>query len=195
MTLIGNLWKYITCSDIPWKIINIRRYEMQRSSSGFIWTQNMNVAGMPFILSIISHHELDYEDNICQKKWDSMACNRATSLSDYFTLLSHIWNYMQDKLDILTGRSPRLGLKILKGEPKIMKINQENDKEKPLQEMKWYTYLSSNIDKVEGTDWDIKIRIQKGRRSCYDTIKFMDIKRYSRIIHKSRIKLRLLTSY
>lgn len=59
---------------------------------------------------------------------------------------------MQDKLDILTGRSPRLGLKILKGEPKIMKINQENDNKKPLQEMKLYTYLSSNIDKVEGTD-------------------------------------------
>ena len=87
--------------------------------------------------------------------------------ADDLALLSHSQNQMQQKTELLSSFSGGIGLRIHSGKTKVLRVNAANApvtlQETPLEEVDSFTYLGSVINKVGGTDEDIKVRIQKAR--------------------------------
>ena len=75
---------------------------------------------------------------------------------------------MQDKTNLVLNHSASLGLNIHKGKTKVLKICTTCEtpillEGNNLQEIDKFTYLGSIIDKLGGTDADIRMRIGKAR--------------------------------
>ena len=88
--------------------------------------------------------------------------------ADNLALLSHNRQQMQSKTEKLNEESKQLGLSIHKGKTKVLKVNSNSNEpiqldEEPIEEVESFAYLGSIVDKVGGTDADIKARIGKAR--------------------------------
>ncbi|CAH2274306.1 Hypothetical predicted protein [Pelobates cultripes] len=76
---------------------------------------------------------------------------------------------MQEKISVLAAISAQVGLIIHNEKTKILKILKTNFSNinsitlngSPLEEIQFFTYLGSIIDKQGGTDTDVKARIGK----------------------------------
>lgn len=88
--------------------------------------------------------------------------------ADDLALLSHSKTQMQNKTEKLLHESKQMGLNIHKGKTKILKVNDNCNEpvkleQEPIEEVETFTYLGSIVDKLGGTDADIKKRISKAR--------------------------------
>ena len=75
---------------------------------------------------------------------------------------------MQEKTSTVADNSARIGLNIHKGQSKVLKVNATNTASimlegEVLEEMESFTYLGSIVDKQDGTDTDVRVRIDKAR--------------------------------
>ena len=92
--------------------------------------------------------------------------------ADDLALLSHTHQQMQEKTTIISTHSACLGLTIHKGKSKILKVNNNNTtpirlEGEALEEVESSTYLGSVVDKLGGTDADVKVRIGKARAAFH----------------------------
>lgn len=88
--------------------------------------------------------------------------------ADDLALLSHCQNHMQDKTTRLQTISLGTGLRINQEKTKVMRINTPTTTpvtldSRPFQEVEYFTYLGSIIDKQGGTDRDVTARVGKAR--------------------------------
>ena len=88
------------------------------------------------------------------------------SYANDLALLSHNSRQLQEKTSDLDNNYVQLGLNIHRQKTKILQLNTTAEhpvtlREEPLEDVEYFSYLSSTIDKKGGTDADIKIRIQK----------------------------------
>ena len=88
--------------------------------------------------------------------------------ADDLALLSHKHQQMQDKVNVLQETSRKVGLNIHKGKTKLLKINSNFEgpviiENKALEEVDSFRYLGSVVDKLGGTDEDVRIRIGRAR--------------------------------
>ena len=88
--------------------------------------------------------------------------------ADDLALLAHTQQQMQEKTNIVTENSTRLGLNIHKGKTKFLKVNAENTSPitlngEALEEIEEFTYLGSIVNKKGGSDADVRARIGKAR--------------------------------
>ena len=75
---------------------------------------------------------------------------------------------MQEKTSDVAENSAKLGLNIHRGKSKVLKVNAGSTtpimlEGRALDEIETFTYLGSIVDKLGGTDADVKIRISKAR--------------------------------
>ncbi|KAJ8342709.1 hypothetical protein SKAU_G00326370 [Synaphobranchus kaupii] len=75
---------------------------------------------------------------------------------------------MQEKTNTVAVNSVRLGLNVHKGKSKVLKVNTDNVtpitlEGDVLEEVESFTYLGSIVDKLGGTDADVKVRIETWR--------------------------------
>jgi len=114
--------------------------------------------------------------------------------ADDIALLSHSHQQMQFKTDEFARISKNVGLNVHKGKTKILKIGTDNDNPvvlegTPLEEVDSFIYLGSIVDKLGGTEADVKARIGKAR-SAFTQLR--NIWRSGKI--SLRTKLRLFNS-
>ncbi|KAJ8359589.1 hypothetical protein SKAU_G00161140 [Synaphobranchus kaupii] len=88
--------------------------------------------------------------------------------ADDLALLSHTQQQMQEKTNTVAVNSVRLSLNIHKGKRKVLKVNTDNVtpimlEGDVLEEVESFTYVSSIVDKLGGTDADVKVQIGKAR--------------------------------
>ena len=88
--------------------------------------------------------------------------------ADDIALLSHNHEQIQEKTTRLGTSSSQVGLKIHPEKTKLIKVNTLNIAPvsldgKDLEEVEEFTYLGSKIDRLGGTDADVKARIGKAR--------------------------------
>ena len=88
--------------------------------------------------------------------------------ADDLPLLSHNQQQMQQKTEELFIESKTVGLSIHKGKTKVLKVNDKSNnpvklENEAIEEVEAFTYLGSVVDKLGGTDADIKTRISKAR--------------------------------
>ncbi|VDO62015.1 unnamed protein product [Schistosoma curassoni] len=86
--------------------------------------------------------------------------------ADDLALLSHTHEQMQIKIASVAAVSASVGLNIHKGKTKVLKYNTENNNPitldgETLEDVESFTYLGSIIDEQEGSDADVKARIEK----------------------------------
>ena len=79
---------------------------------------------------------------------------------------------MQEKTNIVSANSTRLGLTIHRGKSKVLKIKTDSVtpitlEGEALEEVESFTYLGSVVDKLGGTDADVKVRIGKARAAFH----------------------------
>ncbi|CAH2282124.1 Hypothetical predicted protein [Pelobates cultripes] len=118
-------------------------------------------------------HRLDHEysENRNGIQWTLWSQLDDLDFADNLTLLSHSQQQMQEKISVLAATSAQVGLIIHKEKTKILKILMTNFsninlitlKGSPLEEVQFFTYLSSIIDQQGRTDADVKARIGKAR--------------------------------
>ena len=90
--------------------------------------------------------------------------------ADDLALLSHSHQQMRAKTDYLVQVSKQTGLKVHPDKTKILKINHTVPENieidgKPIEEVESFTYLGSIVDRLGGTEEDVKSRIGKARRA------------------------------
>ena len=88
--------------------------------------------------------------------------------ADDLALLSHKHQQMQDKVKDLQEMSSKVGLNTHEGKTKLLKVNNNSlmpviMEGKALEEVESFKYLGSIVDKLGGTDEDVRIRIGKAR--------------------------------
>ena len=94
------------------------------------------------------------------------------NFADDLALLSHTQQQMQEKTTIIATYSAYLGHTIHKGKSKILKVNINNTtpirlEGEALEEVESFTYLGSVVNKLGGTDADVKVRIVKARAAFH----------------------------
>lgn len=88
--------------------------------------------------------------------------------ADDLALLSHTYQQMQEKTNLVSSTAMDIGLNVNINKSKILKINSSSinsvtlNKSK-LEEVQSFTYLGSIVDQQGGTDADVKARIGKAR--------------------------------
>ena len=90
--------------------------------------------------------------------------------ADDIALLSHNYNQMQNKTNILGEISKSLGLRINKNKSKTLRLKTTNTNpitvnQEPIEDVSSFCYLGSTIDIEGGVNEDIKHRIQKARHA------------------------------
>ena len=90
------------------------------------------------------------------------------SYADDLALLIHNLRQLQEKTSDLDKNSAQPGLNIHRHKNKILRLNTTTEhpvtlRGEPPEDVESFSYLGSTIDKLGGTDADIKIRIQKAR--------------------------------
>ena len=91
--------------------------------------------------------------------------------ADDLALRSHTQQQMQEKTTIIATHSACLGLTMHKGKSKILKVNNNTTpirlEGEALEEVESSTYLGSVVDKLGGTDADVKVQIGKARAAFH----------------------------
>ena len=122
--------------------------------------------------------------------------------ADDLALLPHTQQQMQ-KTTIIATHSACLGLTIHKGKSKILKVNNNHTtpimlEGEALEEVESFAYLGSVVDKLGGTDADMKVRIRKAKAAFHQLKKvsgFSELPRNTKIrIFNSMLKPVLLYS-
>ena len=102
-------------------------------------------------------------------QWTLLTQLDELSYADDLVLLSHNLRQLQEKTSDLDNNSAQLGLNIHRRKTKILRLNTTwaehpvTPRGESLENVESFSYLGSTIDKLGGTDADIKIRIQKER--------------------------------
>ena len=101
-------------------------------------------------------------------QWTLMEQLDDLDFADDIALLSHNHQQMKDKLAILEERAAETGLIISTKKTKVLKANTTTItslkvKATPLEEVDSFTYLGSVMDRLGGSEQDIKCRIGKAR--------------------------------
>ena len=87
---------------------------------------------------------------------------------DDLALLSHSRQQWREKTEILHSESCKVGLNVHKGKTKVLKVNDNSNTpiqldQEAIEEINSFVYLGSVVDKLGGTDEDVKTRIKKAR--------------------------------
>ena len=101
-------------------------------------------------------------------QWTPWSQLEDLDFADDVALLSHSHQQIQDKTTRLGSSSNQVGLIIHPGKTKLIKINTLSTAPvsldgSDLEEVEEFTYLGSKIDRLGGTDADVKARIGKAR--------------------------------
>ena len=101
---------------------------------------------------------------------------------------------MQAKTDTMAERSVKVGLHVNRGKTKVMRVNNQSQEPisvygEPIEEVDFFIYLGSVVDKLGGTDADIKARKGKAR-SAFKKMKNV----WSSAMLSTRIKVRIFNS-
>ena len=114
--------------------------------------------------------------------------------ADDLALLSSTRQQMQAKTDTMAEKSAKIGLHVNRGKTKVMRVNNQSQEPisvygEPIEEVDFFIYLGSVVDKLGGTDADIKARKGKAR-SAFKKMKNV----WSSAMLSTRIKVRIFNS-
>ena len=130
-------------------------------------------------------------------QWTLMGPNNQLDdldFADDLALLSSTRQQMQAKTDTMAEKSAKIGLHVNRGKTKVMRVNNQSQEPisvygEPIEEVDFFIYLGSVVDKLGGTDADIKTRKGKAR-SAFKKMKNV----WSSAMLSTRIKVRIFNS-
>ena len=176
------LWKLMRHYGIPDKITNIIKNSYEGMSCRVVHggqltdtfqvktgvRQGCLLSPFLFLLAIDWIMKSSTKDRRNGIQWTLMGQLDDLDFADDIALLSHTHRQMQDKMNTISSYSTQIGLNIHPTKTQVLRINTSNANRveldgKDLEEVESFTYLGSNVDKVGGTDADIRARIGKAR--------------------------------
>ena len=181
-----SIWKLLRHYGVPEKVTNIIRNSYEGLTCRVIHGQQLTdafqvrtgvrqgclLSPFMFLLAI----DWVMKTSTAQKRngiqWTPWTQLDDLDFADDLALLSHTQHQMQEKTNIVSATSTRLGLTIHRGKSKVLKINTANStpitlEGEALEEVESFTYLGSIVDKLGGTDADVKVRIGKARTAFH----------------------------
>jgi hypothetical protein len=177
-----SLWRLLRHYGIPTKIVNLikKSYEAmscrvihggQLSNSFQVQTgvrQGCLLSPFLFLLAIdwIMRKSTSEKRNGIQ--WTLFKQLDDLDFADDLALLSHTYQQMQEKTNLVSSTAMDIGLNVNINKSKILKINSSSMNAvtlngSQLEEVQSFTYLGSIVDQQGGTDADVKARIGKAR--------------------------------
>ena len=177
-----SLWRLLRHYGIPTKIVNLIRksYEGmscrvihggQLSNSFQVRTgvrQGCLLSPFLFLLAIDWIMKKSTKEKRNGIQWTLLKQLDDLDFADDLALLSHNYQQMQEKTNLVSTTAMDIGLNINKDKSKILKINSSSMNVvtlngSQLEEVQSFTYLGSIVDQPGGTDADVKSRIGKAR--------------------------------
>ena len=181
-----SIWKLLRHYGVPEKVTNIIRNSYEGLTCRVIHGQQLTdafqvrtgvrqgclLSPFMFLLAI----DWVMKTSTAQKRngiqWTPWTQLDDLDFADDLALLSHTKHQMQEKTNIVSAISTRLGLTIHRGKSKVLKINTDSItpitlEGEALEEVESFTYLGSVVDKLGGTDADVKVRIGKARAAFH----------------------------
>lgn len=202
------IWRLLRHYGVPAKITNIIRNSYEGMTCRVVHGQQLTDAFQvrtevrqgcllsPFLFLLAIDWVM--KTSAAQKRngiqWTPWTQFDDLDFADDLALLSHIQQQMQEKTTIIATHSACLGLIIHKGKSKILKVNNNNTapirlEGEALEEVESFTYLGSVVDKLGGTDADVKVPIGKARAAFHQLKNFWGSSELPR-----NIKIRIFNS-
>ena len=208
----ASLWKLLRHYGIPEKIVSLIRKSYEGMSCKVVHGQQLLTNSFlvctgvrkgcllsPFLFLLA----IDWimKETTAQGRngirWTLMGPNNQLDdldFADDLALLSSTRQQMQAKTDILASKSSQIGLRVNKGKTKVLRVNNQSMEQisvygEPIEEVDFFIYLGSVVDKLGGTDADIKARKGKAR-SAFKKMKNV----WSSAMLSTRIKVRIFNS-
>ena len=180
------IWKLLRHYGVPAKITNIIRNSYEGMTCRVVHGQHLTDAFQvrtgvrqgcllsPFLFLLAIDWVM--KTSTSQKRngiqWTVWTQLDDLDFADDLAILSHTLQQIQEKTNLISTHSASLGLTIHKGKTKILKVNNNNTTPvtlagEALEEVESFTYLGSVVDKLGGTDADVKVRIGKARAAFH----------------------------
>ena len=206
-----SLWKLLRHYGVPDKIVSLIRNSYEGMSCKVVHGQQLSesfqvqtgvrqgclLSPFLFLLAIDWIMKETTSQGRNGIRWTLMGPNTQLDdldFADDLALLSSTRQQMQAKTDILAEKSAQIGLHVNTGKTKVMRVNNQSQEPisvygEPLDEVDLFIYLGSIVDKLGGTDADIKARKGKAR-SAFKRMKNV----WSSAMLSTRIKVRIFNS-
>ena len=180
------IWKLLRHYGVPAKITNIIRNSYEGMTCRVVHGQHLTdafqvrtgvrqgclLSPFLFLLAITWVMKTSTSQKRNGIQWTVWTQLDDLDFADDLAILSHTLQQIQEKTNLISTHSASLGLTIHKGKTKILKVNNNNTTPvtlagEALEEVESFTYLGSVVDKLGGTDADVKVRIGKARAAFH----------------------------
>ena len=206
-----SLWKLLRHYGVPDKIVSLIRKSYEGMSCKVVHGQQLSesfqvrtgvrqgclLSPFLFLLAIDWIMKETTSEGRNGIQWTLMGPNNQLDdldFADDLALLSSTRQQMQAKTDTMAEKSAKIGLHVNRGKTKVMRVNNQSQEPisvygEPIEEVDFFIYLGSVVDKLGGTDADIKARKGKAR-SAFKKMKNV----WSSAMLSTRIKVRIFNS-